>query len=244
MTRPLDRRARVALVAVVAATMSVAAACTPGPEEPAGPCDSDSVPSISAGYPLTVPAPGWYAADTRANGSSQVDGGLPKLEGFGCTSARFTTGETDGGKDKAQLVTFSYAGSPLDDIEDISYWSFRSSASTSTSPAPTTALNVGIHQAGSTAVTYLVYEPYLQSGGNDGVVPDVWQFWDATTTAPGDGRWWSNAVGQGTYFSWDQLQGLYPGATIRSIGFNVGSYNPNLLVGGEGLTIDGVTTDF
>ncbi|MEI2650568.1 MAG: hypothetical protein V9G12_00020 [Microthrixaceae bacterium] len=65
-----------------------------------------------------------------------------------------------------------------------------------------TAINVAmnVQVAGSTvpgSFATLVYEPYNQSGGNAGIVPDTWQQWDTLATSPGDGEWWTTKIGSG-----------------------------------------------
>jgi len=117
--------------------------------------------------------------------------------GFGCTSAHFSTGDATGTplQDKAQLINFTQTGTALSAIHTISYWAYRSSASTG-GTAPHLALNVSI--TGSTVLptgfATLVYEPYNQSGGEAAIVNDTWQHWDATATTLGDGAWWTSKI--------------------------------------------------
>jgi len=222
---------------------------------------SDTVTSILPRNPGAdagaYPAPGWYSDDTRANGSVAVDRTLGAPAGFGCTSAMLTTGAstTPGpSADKAQLISFAKAGVELSSITTIGYWSLRSSTSTG---GPIIALSLNVSITGPSVPTgfaTLVFEPYRQSGGPSAIQLDVWQRWNATATTPGDGLWWTNRIANGPAPGtpgsqsnpqpWAAFQALYPGAKVLGYGFNVGSANPNMVVGGDGLVFGDVTTDF
>lgn len=225
-----------------------------------GLCPTDSVTTILPNNPganaSAYPAAGWWSDDTRANGTVVVDASLGTPPGFGCRAAVLTTGAStpSPSADKAQLITFALAGTPLASIATVSYWALRSSASTG-GPAIDLSLNVTITGAsvpGNFAT--LVYEPYHQSGGQGAIQLDAWQHWDATATTPGDGRWWTtkipNGPSPGTPGSqsnpqpWAAFQTLYPDALVHGYGFDVGSVNPNMIVGGDGLVFGTTTTDF
>jgi hypothetical protein len=219
------------------------------------PCP-DTVKSIQAGNPgsdaASYPAPGWWSDDTRANGTVSVDSVLGVPPGFGCRSAHLTTGASTASPsaDKAQLISFTLAGTPLSTITTVSYWSYRSSASIG-GPAVALALNVSI--TGSTVpggFATLVYEPYQQSAGMSAIVENTWQQWNATAITPGDGVWWTNKIAnpnpgsQASPQSWAAFQALYSDAKVHGYGFNIGSSNPNMIVGGDGLVFGATTTDF
>lgn len=240
-----------ATLTAIASIAFMAAACTTG----AGVC-VDTVGTVIAGLPVTVPSAGWYSADTRANGSVVINNDLGAPALFGCKSAKFTTGATApvfpqvGSQDKAQLFSFQLAGgaSPLtalSSINNISYWAKRSSLSTG-GAAINLSLNVQVtgNSVPGNHFTTLVYEPYLQSGGQAAITNDVWQKWNATAATAGDGRWWSTKVGQGTMYSWADVQALYPDGEIQGYGFNLGSGNPDTVVAGDGLTFGATTTNF
>jgi len=246
--------------AAAAALLMVAGAatsCQEQPTGPAGPTCGDSVETYNVGNPPvtdppTVPA-GWWSSDTRPNGTVALTNEFGSPAGATCRAVKMTTGENTQVEgvyqDKAQLFSFEEAGTPLGAIEEISYRSFRSSASTG-GGAPAMALNIqitGTNVPGNFAT--LVYEPYNQSAGQEAIVDDEWQFWDATATTPGDGEWWSTRpVGgqatQSTEVNWDTIQGLYPGATILGYGFNLGSNNANQIVAGDDLRLGDVLTNF
>jgi hypothetical protein len=217
---------------------------------------TDSVTAIQTGNPgsdpSSYPAAGWWSDDTRSNGTVVVDDSIAPPEDLGCTSAKLTTGATSGtpAQDKAQLITFALAGTDLSTITAISYWAYRAAASTG-GPAIHLALNVSI--TGTTVpgnFATLVYEPYQQSTGNAGIQVDTWQQWNATATTAGDGLWWTNKIAnplpgsQASPQPWAAFQTLYSDAKVLGYGFNVGSFNPNMIVAGDGLVFGTTTTDF
>jgi hypothetical protein len=201
---------------------------------------------VIGGTPLTVPTTGWYSSDTRSSGNVEVSAALPAPPGYGCNSVHLTTGATLG-QDKAQLFSYDKVGQPLASITNVSYMSYKKSPS----PGPATVA-INIQVSGSTVTTgfsTLVYEPYLQSTGNAGVLLDTWQTWNATATTPGDGLWWSSKItsGPGSMSDpkpWSYWQATYSDATLGGYGFNVGSYNPNQDLGADALTVNATTTDF
>ncbi|MEI2651549.1 MAG: hypothetical protein V9G12_05195 [Microthrixaceae bacterium] len=117
-----------------------------------------------------------------------------------------------------------------------------------------TAINVAmnVQVAGSTvpgSFATLVYEPYNQSGGNAGIVPDTWQQWDTLATSPGDGEWWTTKIGsgpgsQGDPQPWSFFVDLYTDGQVVGYGYNLGSNNPNTITAADGVTFNSTTTDF
>jgi hypothetical protein len=189
----------------------------------------------------TNPTFPWFTADTRVGGTSAVEarlGGWP-----GPTAVVLTT--TDDNNAKAQLLTTLDFGLALSAIDRISYATLRSSASTGT-PVATASLNVeivGTDAANPEGATTLVFEPYMQVDGV--VVDDVWQTWDAAA-----GRWWSTQatsaqpVRQVDLLTWDQVLAAYPDARIVRYGFNLGSYNPGVVVAADSLQFGDRFFDF
>lgn len=216
-------------------------------------CSDDAGPActpitIQTGVPTSTPVPGWYSADTRANGTVAMSTEFGTPEGLTCDAVKLTTGEATGSplQDKAQLFSFAEAGTTLASINAVKYWAYRSSSSPAIVADPealhpaTLALNVQINGTsvpGNFAT--LVYEPYNQSGGTDAILNDTWQEWDAAA-----GLWWSTKNGQSNLLTWAEVKALYPDATIAGYGFNLGSNNPGLIVAGDGLTFGETTTDF
>jgi len=217
---------------------------------------TDTVVTIRPGNPggnaSDYPMPGWWSDDTRANGTVTVDPSLGVPTGFGCRAAKLTTGAStpSPSADKAQLISFAQAGTPLSSITKVSYWAYRSSASTG-GPAIALSLNVSISGPSvPTGFATLVYEPYHQSGGMGTIADDTWQLWDATAVTPGDGLWWTTRIAnpdpgsQANPQPWAALQARFTDAKIHGYGFNLGSANPNMIVGGDGLVFGTTTTDF
>jgi hypothetical protein len=239
------------LALVIAPLAVLTGACAAGPG--GGPTCNDTVTTITPGdpgsNPASYPAPGWWSNDTRTNGTVTVNTDLGAPAGFGCTSAKLTTGAANGSplQDKAQLFSFAQAGTALADINNISYWTNRASSS---GAAINLALNVSITGPGVPAnFATLVYEPYNQSASQNAIVDNMWQNWNATATTPGDGVWWTKAIpsgpgSQGQPIPWASFQALYPSATIIGYGFNLGSNNPNTVVAGDGLIFGTTTTNF
>jgi hypothetical protein len=255
----MARRAAWSLGAIVLLS-TVGVSCTTGG---GGGCGMAT--QVTGGYPLTAPAPGWYSADTRATGNVTVNNTYGAPMGFGCFSARMTTGDTypahtppyTSGQDKAQLFSYAKFGNAFAPINNVSYWSYRAAEP---GPAADIALNIELHgTAGFTpgvtigcnatpCFTSLVFEPYLQSGGQGAIVDHTWQHWDAVNG--GNGVWWSSRIpsgdpgSQGNPQPWSFFKALYSDATLGGYGFNIGSSNPNMDVAGDGLTLGSTTTNF
>lgn len=170
--------------------------------------------------------------------------------GLGTGALQLATNDTNGAK--VQLLTTNHAGTRLDDIGELSYWTFRSQG-----PPEADAsyqLEVDVNGAAVGGFTTLVYEPYW-----NGTVGAGWQHWSSVE----DGNWWSsrqiNTDGTtGTAGTQWLLAGAggppfttpaavvaeFPAAVVLRVGVNVGSYNPDYLVAADGLTIAGTTYDF
>lgn len=218
---------------------------------------TDSVTAVKTGNPggdpASYPADGWWSDDTRTNGMVTVDDTIEPPAAFGCTSARFVTGATTTpgpSQDKAQLISYAKAGVALSTISNIKYWAYRSSASTG-GPAVQLAINVfitGTSVPGNYAS--LTYEPYQQMAGQDAIHNDEWQQWNATSTAVGEGKWWTSKIAnpnpgsQAMPIPWADFQTMFSDAKVLGYGFNLGSFNPNMIVAGDGLEFGTTTTDF
>ena len=196
----------------------------------------------------------WYREDTR------VGGGVTLTKDFGAPSstvgpsghpnlgdgalALTTNGTT---KAKAQLFTSHHVtGTALAAITKLSYYTFQSSTTSPAVADPAYQITVDL---GGGGFTTLVYEPY--QGGGSPIVPDTWQYWDATS-----GNWWSTrdvtcgayhlAAGHGgaPFTNPAALGTNCPGAKVIQIGVNVGSNNPNYTIAVDGLQFQTATDDF
>jgi hypothetical protein len=158
---------------------------------------------------------------------------------------------TPTGADKATLFNYDHIGTKLSTIDQISYYTYRTSGG---SPNQVPALNLEIDYNGPDVAggfATLVFEPVYNT--NQGVIQDgVWQFWDAYNG--GQGVWWSTKNIPGVcafdcFVSWSDIVAANPDATILGgFGINQGSGNPALTGASDKLTIgyggDCVTYDF
>jgi hypothetical protein len=205
--------------------------------------------AAAAATTVTGPNGEWTTGDTRPGGTVSFVGG-PASPPLGVGSLQMTS---DGPTAKAQFVTNAYVGGSLDSLGDISYWDYRSSASTTT-PVQRISLNVPVFLNGAAGgFTTLVFEPVYQPGA--AFSSDTWQQW----VASGSGVWWSTrtVVGaDGTIFcggatytcmrTWDDILASFPDAVVSdSLGFNIGSGWAGTFSGNaDALTVGGTTYDF
>ena len=169
----------------------------------------------------------WFTNDTRSGGASSFvpgPGSAPLTSG----SLQMTTTDAFGSSNaKAQLFNYSYIGNSLSDLDGLSYWTYRSSASTN-SAAQTISLNIEVDYVGDgSSYTTLVFEPVYQPGGVGAMMVDTWQLWDAFNA--GNAKWWSTRAISGVcatscYVTWDTiLTNNLNAKIVGAIGFNVGS---------------------
>jgi hypothetical protein len=218
--------------------------------------------NIHGGVPTTPSASdaGWYMEDTRVGGGVTISnryGGAP-----GSNALVLSTNNTNVAK--AQLFTYQdVRGVPLADVTGLSYSTYRSSEASGIADAgPAFQLRVDTDGNLNTDAdqTNLVYEPYWNDNGADESQPltaDIWQSWDAT-----EGNWWSSKAiscsggtpdpftvvagaggGPGTFTSPQAVADGCPGALVAAIGANVGSFNPNYIVGVDGIHFQTASID-
>ena len=191
----------------------------------------------------------WFLETLRTGSGSFVVG--PSSPPAGVGSFEMTT-DTD--NDKATLVTTDWTGRPLSDLVALDYWTYRDASSTSPSfvaPSINVAIFTNATGPGSGFAT-LVFEP-LYAYGNDAIHDAVWQHWDAfapTQTGFAGGWWATRDVGTvcafTCYADFATLLANAPGATILSVGVNVGR-GPSTFVGAVdalSLTMAGDTTTY
>jgi len=222
--------------------LTTVAACTTGGK---GTTTCGTPTPLHTGTPTTT---GWWITTQLGGATVDVDNSYQAPTGFGCNAVVMTTGNSN--TDHVQVLTYAKAGTSLASVTSLSYWTYR--AAPADGAAPDIALNVEVNGppgpgfaptcTSGTCFSTLVFEPYLQGGGNAAIHDGVWQHWDAINS--GNGMWWSSKVGQGTMYSWAQIQSLYPGATIGGYGPNLGSYNPNTVGAADGLKFNATTTNF
>ncbi|NJC94891.1 MAG: hypothetical protein C3F07_12345 [Anaerolineales bacterium] len=193
-----------------------------------------AVPALSVGAAGTVTVMSsdvgvnWLTNDTRSGGASSFIPG-PGTAPLGIGSLQMTTTDIYGtGNAKAQLFNYSHIGAKLSDLDGLSYWAYRSSASTNSS-AQTISLNIEVDYVGDgSSYTTLVFEPVYQPGGVGAMLTDTWQQWDAFNS--GNAIWWSTKAIPGvpqafnSFVSWNTIVANNPNAKIKyGLGFNVGS---------------------
>ncbi len=169
----------------------------------------------------------WSTADTRSGGTVSFVPG-PATPPLGTGSLQMTTTDAyESSQAKAQLFNYSYIGTPLADIDALSFWAYKSSSSTN-SAAQTMGLNIEVDYVGDgISFTTLVFEPIYQSGGPSALLTDTWQYWNAYNS--GNGIWWSTKSIPGVcafdcFVPWSTIIASNPNAKISGgLGFNVGS---------------------
>jgi hypothetical protein len=156
-------------------------------------------------------------------------------------------------------------GKALSDVNALDYWTLQSTESEPPSGGvilPALQLQIdtnGLNTAGG--FTTLVFEPYQESPTPTPIVPDTWQFWDATSK-----QWWSSraihceggtpdpfdlAAGAGgpPFTTPADVAAACPGAVLLQYGLNIGAGgNPGAVTAADGLHIgigvDSFTYDF
>ena len=245
---------RLPTLIVAAATVGLAACSS----EPVGPGASGPALALASGdngvvvteediarqAESTAPTRSWVLYKRLAgDGAFRTGPATPPL-GLGS----FELG-TPGGSDKATLFNFDHVGTPLADIDAVSYSTYRTAGSLQ----QVAALNVqvDINGAAPGGFTTLVFEPVYNTG-QGAVASGQWQEWDAH--AGGSAVWWSSnpisgAPNRDTFVSWSTIVANNPAAVILGgFGVNQGSGNAALLTAVDALTLgyggDSVTYDF
>lgn len=151
---------------------------------------------------------------------------------------------TPAGSDKVFLFNFDHIGVPLSSITQMSYSTYRSSASTTPDQRVLPAINLVIDFNGPNVeggFSTLVFEPVYNTQ-QAAVAVDQWQTWNAV----GGGVWWStrpiNGMCAGATAAcdktWAEIVQNNPNAIILGgFGINQGGGNPGLIAATDALTI-------
>ena len=193
----------------------------------------------------TLPTKNWVLYTRNAGNGAFRTGPATPPSGVGS----FET-VTPTGNDKATLFNFDHVGTPLADIDAMSYATYRDTGA-SANQVPAINIQVDVNGAAAGGFTTLVFEPVYNT--NQGtIVDDTWQTWDAY--AGGQAIWWSSnpipsAPNRDTFVSWDTIVAANPNAVIvGGFGVNQGSGNPALTASSDVLSIgyngECVTYDF
>lgn len=155
-----------ACTAVLAATMSLAAAAAP----------------VTASTTTVVVKPsatsGWSFVQETATGSGSFVSG-PATTPLGSGSARLQVDGTGG----VALAAALFQGTRLDAIDTIAYSTYRASGSAALAPSFQFTADFDLTDSDTAFQGRLVFEPYLTPAT---VQTGMWQSWDAIT-----GRWWA-----------------------------------------------------
>ena len=192
----------------------------------------------------TPPTDNWVLytrAGTPPTAGAFVEGPAGAPLGTGSFQMTTTTGA-----EKVYLFNYDHVGTPIGDVDDISYSTYRQAGSAQ----QVAALNLQVDYNGDApgGFTTLVFEP-VYNNGTQTVTSGAWQDWDAD----GDGRWWStqpiNGQGAGAtaanFRTWDQIVANNPEAVILGgVGVNQGSGNSGLVSNVDAFTFDETTYDF
>lgn len=200
-------------------------------------------PDVTRQIENTPPTDSWVLytrAGTPPTAGAFVDG--PTTPPAGSGSLQLTT--TTGGE-KVFLFNYDHVGTPIADVDDISYSTYRQAGSAQ----QVAALNLQVDYNGAEpgGFTTLVYEP-VYNNASQTVVDGVWQTWQAD-----EGRWWSTqpineqcagAVGS-CFKTWAEIVERNPDAVIvGGVGVNQGSGNAGLTSNVDAFTFDETTYDF
>lgn len=192
----------------------------------------------------TPPLDDWVLytrAGTPATAGAFVAG--PPAPPLGTGSLQLATAA---GSEKVFLFNYDHVGTPLADVDEIVYSTYRQSGSLQ----QVAALNVQVDYNGAAPGGFatLVFEPVYNTD-QGAVVSGQWQDW--TTT--GSGVWWSTQPINGQCAgatstcdkTWAEIVTNNPDAVvIGGVGVNQGSGNPGLTTNVDAFTFDEVTYDF
>lgn len=181
----------------------------------------------------TPPTNEWVLYTRNAgNGAFRTGPGSPPL-GVGS----FET-VTPTGADKVYLFNYEHMQTELEDINQMSYSTYRTSGAAAQMPAIN--IQVDVNGAAPGGFTTLVFEPVYNTGQQT-VQDGIWQTWDAYNG--GQAIWWSSnpipgAPNRDTFVTWNTILANNPDAVIvGGFGINQGSGNPALTAATDALNI-------
>lgn len=247
------RQGRRAFVVVVVTLLLVLSSISLASASPNTSTTVEVTPNdVQTGTPTSLANAGtyWWTNDTKNGGTVGFVNG-PGTPPLGAGSLQLTTNSSSA---KAQLYYYGFAGTSLSDISDITYSTYRDSASTN-SAVQYPSLNLEVDYKGDgTSYTTLVWEPDYAYGQSD-LKTDTWQTWDAMAASQtaDQGGWWSTHAIPGVcafncYVSWQTIVSNNPNAkVVGGFGINIGSGWAGTFQGNaDALAIDvgGSTTTF
>lgn len=194
----------------------------------------------------------WYLTTTDAS-VNFVNG--PTTPPLGGGSVEFVTNNPLTGR--VRLYTNDWIGTPLADIQDITFATYRSSASTNPEAQyPFIVLQVDYAGDGTTSANFYWEPAYVY--GQENLKTDTWQTWDtqeASKLEESGGGWWTDSdgvpgfvSGGGPYVSWATLLNDFPNAKINGfIALGIGNGWGGQFIGNAdalSITVSGNTTTY
>jgi hypothetical protein len=199
---------------------------------------------------------GWYREDTRTGGGVNLteDFGEPAALGDDDGSVALTTNNTNTAK--AQLYTSQFNGTLLATITNLSYYTHQGAEHQGFEDGAVAYqiqvdVNGGEFEGQPGEFLTLTYEPYLNQTESQGVEPEVWQFWDATS-----GNWYTSrdincgtlqipgSSGAPPFTDPTEVGTNCVGASVLGVGINIGSSNPNYVTAADGVHFETATDSY
>jgi hypothetical protein len=200
---------------------------------------------------VTQNSTNWGPLDPRFGGAFEFTEDYEGPPGLEPGSLELTT---DGNNaSKIDYFTFDHAGTLLDDVATLSYWTYQPQPPVQAAVA-NASYQVQIDIDGDLndgmGFTTLVFEPYWNPDQQP-IVPNVWQewdvdmglFWSSRTVTEGSCALVAGAGGPPLY-TLAQVQAMCPDAVVIGIGVNVGTFNPNYTVATDGVRFNDTIYDF
>lgn len=193
---------------------------------------------------VTQNSAGWTQDDTRGGGTVEWTEEYGAPPGLGDGSLELTT--TLNPADKAGLYNHTMAGTPLADVDTLSFWTYQATTVQPPHAAASYQLQIDVNGLSTPGgFTTLVYEPYW----NGVVLNGQWQYWDVE-----EGLFWSSrtvaecglvaGAGGPPLYLLDAVKPLCPNAVVVGIGVNIGTNNPGYTVATDGVQFNDTIYDF
>ena len=190
---------------------------------------------------------GWNQTDNRGAGAEDWTNAFGAPDGIGSGALELTTGSNNA--DKASIGTNAVAGTPLESVTSLGYWTYRAAGPDAGAASLQVPISLGEDCTdGNSNWTTLVYEPYWNNGGS---APSAWTQWQITPTT---GEFWSSkttcggtlvaGAGGAPFYTLAQVLAAYPNATLSGLGVNVGTFNPGYDVAVDGVSLNDTVYDF